>query len=163
MTYFQNSVLFVLKNANLLFVIAIFYFDGSEIHFKSFKCLLSALIYFPDDVSQIFVSVFYISFVFSEFLQLAVSAQLFYKGRYSFFFKNYNKYSNCFELLPSSHGYLRPRPHIAISFWVKKQEKTSTEINNTNVKDMNFWLVCKINIHYQLQRLPRKRTQSYAE
>lgn len=62
------------KRSSMSCVIAIFNVDVSEIHFKSFKCPLSALIYFLDNVSQNWISVFYISFVFLELLQLAASA-----------------------------------------------------------------------------------------
>lgn len=68
-----NSVCFE-KRSSISCVIAIFYVDGSEIHFKSFTCLLSALIYFLDNVTQNWISVFCISFVFLELLQLAASA-----------------------------------------------------------------------------------------
>ena len=46
------------KYSFIFCVLATFYFDGWEIHFKTFKWLLSALKYFLDYVSQILISVF---------------------------------------------------------------------------------------------------------
>ena len=55
--------MFILKNSFISYVAATFYFDGWEIHFKTFKLLLSTLKYFLDYINQILISVFYVSFV----------------------------------------------------------------------------------------------------
>ena len=51
------------KHSFISYITATFYFDGWEIHFKTFKWLLPTLKYFLDYINQILISVFYVSFV----------------------------------------------------------------------------------------------------